>query len=467
MRQKIGQSGAIDSEAVHPGAESIGMADTTREDGPATAIRKADAGVGGRDPVSDYLSEIGHHPLLTPEEELILGLAVQGYQHLAGLRQAFIEEHSEEPQPLDLGIAAFKQLAALRERLAHVTRAAGGEANPTDVQALVIQPQMKQILEGVPPKAVISQASETDDASSDDVLADIMTASNLFRLLPEDTLDDLAQRSQSAVDGSAAIEKTPRSLTIELLKDRWGRVEREGQQATEVLTNCNLRLVASIARKFSKLGVPFLDLVQEGNLGLMRAVQKFQPQRGFKFSTYATWWIRQAVTRALAHQGRTIRLPFHIVERVQKLNRAERDLTKQLDRDPTREEIAEELGWTEEELDQLLTQRQHTVSLQAPVGDEDATLEDFLHDPSEWTPDEMALRVALKEDVIKAMKELPERLRRVLELRFGMVDARPWTLEEIGREMDVTRERIRKIEREALMKLRRIEGLPELLDAIE
>ena len=416
----------------------------------------------GRDALGDYLDEIGRHRLLTADEELTLGMAVQSGQRLEEVRRAYEDMHLVQPKPLALGVAVFERLLALADHLTEVAKAAGEKAAPTAVHALVMLPRMKDVLERVPPPEVVEKAASACGCTRDDVLKDVMAASSLCRLLPVDTLEDLATRSHSA----KATGDEARSLTAVLLRDRCERVEREWREATEVLTSSNLRLVSSIARKFSNLGVPFLDLAQEGNLGLIRAVQKFQPQRGFKFSTYATWWIRQAVTRALARQARTIRLPLHVVERVQRLNKAERELAKELDREPTREEVAAELGWTVEELEQLLEQRRHTVSLHAPVGSENATLQDFVQNLSELAPDELAVQVALREDVVNALKELPERHRMVLELRFGMSDGRPRTLEEIGRGLDLTRERIRQIEREALTKLRGIEGLAGLLDPV-
>ena len=248
------------------------------------------------------------------------------------------------------------------------------------------------------------------------------------------------------------------------VEDWWKTIENVGRDAGEDLTNSNLRLVVSIARKYQNRGLPMLDLVQEGNLGLMRAVEKFDSHRGFKFSTYATWWVRQAVTRALADQGRTIRLPVHIVERLQQIGSAERELHRRLDRDATPREIADELGWTPETVEALLQQRQHTVSLETPVGEEESTLEDFIQDTGGWATDEMAIRMVTRQNVVEAMQDLPPRLRLVLTLRFGFFDDRPRTLEEVGRELGVTRERVRQLERQALDRLRGSGRLPSLAE---
>ena len=233
----------------------------------------------------------------------------------------------------------------------------------------------------------------------------------------------------------------------------WDVIEMRGRSSGETLTNSNLRLVVSVARKYLNRGLPLLDLIQEGNLGLMRAVEKFDSHRGYKFSTYATWWIRQAVTRALADQGRTIRLPVHVVERLQQLNAAERKLLGKLDREPTAEELAEELGWPEENIESLLQQRQHTVSLETPVGDEESTLEDFIQDTSSWTPDEIAIKLLKREDIIDAMDELTARLRLALTLRFGFFDDSVRPHVEVGKELGVTRERCRTLETSALERL--------------
>ena len=246
------------------------------------------------------------------------------------------------------------------------------------------------------------------------------------------------------------------------------RATNDGDRARQELTSANLRLVVSIAKRYVGRGVPILDLIQEGNLGLMRAVQKFDHSKGFKFSTYATWWIRQAITRAIADQSRTIRVPVHMVESINKVIRAQRSLAQSLERDPTMEELALEVGLTEEKVTEILQiASQDPLSLDSPVGEEDDTsMADFIADTGA-APLDLAARKLLEQTVRDVLDDLSDRESEVVRLRFGLVDGRPRTLEEVGREFGVTRERIRQIESKTLAKLRhplRSEKLRDYLD---
>ncbi len=230
---------------------------------------------------------------------------------------------------------------------------------------------------------------------------------------------------------------------------------RDGQAAQEHLIKANSRLVVSVAKKYVGRGVPFLDLIQEGNIGLIRAVKKFDYRRGFKFSTYATWWIRQAVTRAIADQGRTIRVPVHMYEQINRLTRTSRQLVQELGRDPTTEEIADELGVTPRKVEHIMRVSQRPLSLEMPVGEEeDSYLGDFIEDEDADAPGDAAGQQLLREVIDEIFQSLTPREVRILQLRFGLVDGYSYTLEEVGKKFGVTRERIRQIEAQALSRLR-------------
>ena len=283
----------------------------------------------------------------------------------------------------------------------------------------------------------------------------------------DDTGDDEGGEDVNVVDDSVKMYLKEigkiELLNAEQERDIAQRMADGDEEAKEMLINSNLRLVVSIAKKYMNRGLSLLDLIQEGNIGLIKAVDKFDYTKGFKFSTYATWWIRQAITRAIADQARTIRIPVHMVETINKLTRVQRQLVQDLGREPTTEELAKEMGMDAAKIREIQKISQDPISIDKPVGEEeDSHLVDFISNDELAAPEEEVVRILLKEDLIKALNSLTERERKVIELRFGLKDGIPMTLEQVGKKLGVTRERIRQIEAKAIRKLSRASSSKKL-----
>ena len=311
-------------------------------------------------------------------------------------------------------------------------------------------------------------AKERVERDEEDLVRLYLTDIGQYPLLTKDDEVRLAQAIEAGVAARAEQENTKAKDLTAAKKRELRRAVRAGDEAQRTFVQSNLRLVVSIAKKYQASGLPLLDLIQEGNLGLMHAVEKFDWRKGFKFSTYATWWIRQAITRAIADQARTIRIPVHMVESIIKVHRVQRQMMQELEREPTVEELAAKVDMTPDRVREIMRISQDPLSLDSPVGEtDDSQLSDFIEDTQADAPAEMAARNMLGKAVVEALSELSDREKEVVRLRFGLDDGQARTLEEVGKEFGVTRERIRQIESKTLAKLRHPHRSQKLRDYLD
>ena len=313
-----------------------------------------------------------------------------------------------------------------------------------------VEPDDEELVE---PREDISSIDDLANIDTDDTIGLYLKEVSRVQLLSN--IEEEVKLAQKIERGRIAREELARGNLKEKRREELRIEIEEGWNAREHLITANSRLVISVAKKYMGRGVPFLDLIQEGNIGLIRATKKFEYQRGHKFSTYATWWIRQAVTRAIADQGRTIRVPVHMGDQINKLLRVQHQLTQKFGRDPSVEELAEELDVPPKKVENMIQVARRPLSLETPTDDEeDSTLGDFIEDDEAPAPDEIATNNLLREHLVEVLDSLPPREVRILQLRYGLLDGQAYTLEEVGRKMGVTRERVRQIEAQALTRLR-------------